>query len=95
MSLQSQAEVVEGGISTDNTETLVVSANYYRQKYLNLLHYQLTILKNLEVSTRPQTIQFTASTPFCLLTLSLKPSWMKTSLNLEKIYLFKLFLFGL
>ena len=84
VSLQSQAEVVENRISIDNTETLVVSANYYRQKYLNLLHYQLTILKNLEVSTRPQTIQFTASTPFLPVNIESKTKLDKNQLKSRK-----------
>ena len=82
--LQSQAEVVEDRISTDNTETLVVSTNYYRQKYLNLLRYQLMILKNLEVFTRPQMIQFTASTPFLPVNIESKTKLDENQLKSRK-----------
>ena len=84
LSLQSQAEVVENRISIDNTETLVVSANYYRQKYLNLLRYQLMFLKSLEVSTRPQTIQFTASTPFLPVNIESKTELDENQLKSRK-----------
>jgi len=85
--LQSQAEVVEDGISTENTETLVVSANYYRQKYFDLLRHQLMILKNLknlEVFTKPQTIQFTASTPFLPVNIESKTKLDENQLKSRK-----------
>jgi hypothetical protein len=81
--LQSQAEVVEYRISIENTETLVVSANYYRQKYFDLLRHQLTFLKN-EVFTRPQTIQFTASTPFLPVNIESKTKLDENQLKSRK-----------
>ena len=61
--LQTQAKVVDKYVSKENIEVTVVPANYYRQRYLNLLRYQLLLLKNLGAFTKPQPSQLVASTP--------------------------------